>query len=88
MAVQMLLLKLWVGRQIEMTNTIIALLTMSYLYGGLPERINHPERYADSSYALYGDVKKKKKKGKKSVDLRGKNLKKAFSLKCLGANNA
>ena len=78
MAVQMLLLKLWVGRQIEMTNTIIALLTMSYLYGGLPERINHPERYADSSYAIYGDVKKKKKKGKKIGGSKGKKSKKGF----------
>ena len=68
-----------------MTNAMITLLTMSYLYGGLPDRISNPDRYADSSYALYGDVKKKKKKGKKIGGNKGKKSKKGFFSKVFGS---
>jgi hypothetical protein len=49
-----------------MMNVIITLLTTSCLHGSIPDMIQYPERYSDVSYSLYGDVKKKKKKGKKS----------------------
>jgi hypothetical protein len=47
--------------------------------------IEHPERYSDFSYALYGDVKKKKKKGKKIGGSKGKKSKKGFFSKIFGS---
>ena len=57
-----------------MTNIIITLLTTSCLHGSIPDMVQYPERYADSSYSLYGDVKKKKKKGKKIGGSKGPAL--------------
>ena len=68
-----------------MTNIIITLLTTSCLHGSIPDMIQYPERYADSSYSLYSDVKKKKKKGKKIGGSKGKKSKKGFFSKIFGS---
>ena len=47
--------------------------------------VQYPERYADSSYSLSGDVKKKKKKGKKIGGSKGKKSKKGFFSKIFGS---
>ena len=68
-----------------MTNIMITLLTTSFLHGNVPDRIINSERYSDYSYALYGDVKKKKKKGKKIGGSKGKKSKKGFFSKIFGS---
>ena len=85
MLAQIVLQKLWVGRQIEMMNVIIGLLTTSCLHGSIPDLTVNPERYSDMSYALYEDVKKKKKKGKKIGGAKGKKSKKGFFSKIFGS---
>mgnify|MGYP003680951343 FL=1 len=68
-----------------MSNIIITLITTSCLHGSIPDMATHPERYSDMSYALYGDVKKKKKKGKKIGGAKGKKSKKGFFSKIFGS---
>ena len=68
-----------------MVNIIVTLLTTSCLHGSIPDMVTHPERYSDMSYALYGDVKKKKKKGKKIVGKGKKKSKKGFFSKVFGS---
>jgi len=63
----------------------MTLLTTSFLHGSIPDMAIHPERYSDMSYALYGDVKKKKKKGKKIGGAKGKKSKKGFFSKLFGS---
>ena len=55
------------------------------MHGSIPDMIEHPERYSDFSYALYSDVKKKKKKGKKIGGSKGKKSKKGFFSKIFGS---
>lgn len=66
-------------------HIIITLLTTCSLHGSIPDMIEYPERYSDSIYALYGDVKKKKKKGKKIGGSKGKKSKKGFFSKIFGS---
>ena len=68
-----------------MTNIIVTLLSTSCLRGSIPDMVQYPERYSDTSYALNADVKKKKKKGKKIGGSKGKKSKKGFFSKIFGS---
>jgi len=80
MLLQIQLLKLWVGRQTEMTHSIVTLIVMSSLHGQPLEENKHQEQYA-----MMEDVKKKKKKGKKIGGSKGKKSKKGFFSKVFGS---
>ena len=80
MLAQIVQLKLWVGRQTEMTHSIITLIVASSLHGQPLEENKHLEQYA-----MMEEVKKKKKKGKKIGGSKGKKSKKGFFSKIFGS---
>ena len=80
MRVRIALQKLWVGRQTEMTHSIVSLIIASSLHGQPLEENKYQEQYA-----LMEDVKKKKKKGKKIGGAKGKKSKKGFFSKIFGS---